>query len=85
LAQTDGLFESTKQKIYIKREEDRARLFADRSDLATAMQVARAGTYETIDIIEKYRSRATTPFRMRFDREERSEDGYHDGTTNGLG
>jgi hypothetical protein len=31
--------------------------------LATAMPVARADTYETRDIIENHRSRATTPFR----------------------
>jgi hypothetical protein len=67
-----------------ERERDRARWFAIRSGIATATQVARAGTYETRDIIGKYRSRATTPFRTRFDREERSEGGYHDGTSNGL-
>jgi hypothetical protein len=46
----------------IEREEDRARLFAVRSRLAMAMQVARAGTYETRDIIEKLRSRLRLHF-----------------------
>jgi hypothetical protein len=67
------LFESMKQERL--RERDRARLFAVCSDLATAMPVARADTYETRDIIGNHRSRATTSFRAWFDDGEGLEDG----------
>jgi hypothetical protein len=64
----NGPFESTKQKTEIERESGREGGIGLGCSwvslgLATAMQVARAGTYETRDIIGKHRSRATAPFR----------------------
>jgi hypothetical protein len=54
-------------------------LFAVRSGLATAMQVARAGTYGTRDIIGKHRSW----LRLRFEQGLIEKKGQRMGTTMG--
>jgi hypothetical protein len=68
-----------RNKRYIGGEEDQSRLFAVRSGLATTMQVARVGTYETRDIIGKHRSR----LRLRFKQGLIKKKGQRMGTTIG--